>query len=62
MLLLFVVQIYLHGTNLQSLQKSVPANVLPDWLGGDLPVEECYDYAMEERAYDREDHYRKLAL
>jgi hypothetical protein len=55
-------RIYLHGSSEASLQKTVPTSILPEWLGGELSAEDCYDYAMEERAYSREDHYRKLAL
>jgi len=55
-------RIFLHGSNATSLQKSVPASALPDWLGGELTVEECYDFALEERIYSKEDHFRKLAL
>lgn len=54
-------RIFLHGKDETSLHKSIPTSILPDWLGGELTIEECYDYALEEHIYAQEDHFRKIA-
>jgi len=55
-------RIFLHGSDEASLAATVPASILPDWLGGELTVEDCYDWELEERIYANEDHYRQLAM
>ncbi|CAL8126618.1 unnamed protein product [Orchesella dallaii] len=54
-------RIFLHGKDDTSLQKSIPPSMLPDWLGGELTPEECYDNELVEHIYSQEDHFRKIA-
>ncbi|ODN00917.1 Alpha-tocopherol transfer protein-like [Orchesella cincta] len=55
-------RIFLHGRDDTSLHKIVPSSILPDWLGGELAPEDCYDYELEEDIYAQEDHFRKIAM
>jgi len=55
-------RIFLHGSDETSLASTIPPSILPDWLGGELTVEDSYDWALEERIYANEDHYRQLAM